>query len=71
MLGDRGSQERYADKFLPYLQHIAPQQVALDDGAVMGMVAVPGLPFELDANGVRNARPHQINALCQMISTTM
>jgi type IV secretion system protein VirB4 len=68
MLGDRGSQERYADKFLPYLQHIAPQQVALDDGAVLGMVAVPGLPFELDANGVRNARPHRINALCQMIS---
>ena len=33
----------------------------------MAMVVFPGLPFELDDNGARNARPHRFNSLTQMI----
>jgi type IV secretion system protein VirB4 len=67
MRGDRGRFEQTADEFLPYIGHIKPNVVALEDGSLMAMAAMPGLPFELDANDVRNARPHRINALLQMI----
>jgi type IV secretion system protein VirB4 len=68
MFGDKGRYEVRGDEFLPYLHHISPQVVALDDGSLLAMASLPGLPFELDENAVRNARPHRINALLQMIS---
>ena len=67
MRGDAGRFEHAADEFLPYLGHIKPNVVALEGGALMAMVALPGLPFELADNAVRNARPHRINSLLQMI----
>jgi type IV secretion system protein VirB4 len=67
MRGDPGRFEQSADEFLPYLGHIKPNVVALEDGSLMAMAAFPGLPFELDDNGARNARPHRINSLSQMI----
>lgn len=68
MLGDSGRHELRADEFLPYLHHIGPQVVANDDGSVMGMAIIPGIAFELDEHAVRNARPHRLNSLLQMIS---
>src|ERR1700722_15168637 len=67
MPGDKGRWEQPADEFLPYLGHIKPNVVALDDGSLMAMVWSPGLPFELDGNDTRNARPHRMNSLTQMI----
>jgi type IV secretion system protein VirB4 len=67
MPGDKGWFEQLADEFLPYLGHIKPNVVALDDASLMAMVWVPSLPFELDDNGARNARPHGINSLLQMV----
>ena len=67
MRGDPGRFEQSADEFLPYLGHIKSNVVALEDGSLMAMVVSPGLPFELDDNGARNARPHRFNSLTQMI----
>jgi type IV secretion system protein VirB4 len=67
MRGDNGRFEMRADEFLPCLGHIKPNVVALEDGALMAVAAIPGLPFELEANDLRNARPHRINSLLQMI----
>lgn len=64
---DRGRFEHPADEFLPYIGHIKPGVVALEGGALLAMVSLPGLPFELAENGTRNARPHRINSLLQMI----
>lgn len=67
MFGDRGKTETRADEFLPYLQHIGPQVVALDDGSIMAMAEMPGIAFELEEKAVRNSRPHRLNSLLQMI----
>jgi len=67
MNGDKGRFETRQDEFLPYLGHIKPNVVANESGSVMAMISLPGLPFELDANEVRNARPHRINSLLQMV----
>jgi type IV secretion system protein VirB4 len=67
MRGDNGRFEMPADEFLPYIGHIKPNVVVLEDGSRMAMAMMSGLPFELDANDVRNSRPHRINSLQQMI----
>ena len=41
MLGDKGRFEQSADEFLPYIGHIKPNVVALEDGSLMAMAAFP------------------------------
>jgi type IV secretion system protein VirB4 len=67
MRGDNGRFEMRADEFLPHLGHIKPNVVALEDGSLLAMASMPGLPFELARDGERNSRPHRINSLQQMI----
>jgi type IV secretion system protein VirB4 len=67
MRGDNGRFEMPADEFLPHLGHIKPNVVALEDGSLLAMAWLPGLPFELEADGVRNSRPHRVNSLQQMV----
>jgi type IV secretion system protein VirB4 len=68
MLGDRGTFESAPDDLLPYWQHISPGVVALTDATLLAQVVMPGLPFELESNIERNARPAYFNSLLQMIS---
>lgn len=65
---DWGSHEVDADEFMPYLHHIGPQVVALNDGSIMAMAVISGLAFELDSHTTRNARPNRVNSFLQLIS---
>lgn len=68
MPGDRGWLETARDAYLPFDQHVTPEVVVLDDGSLMACCAMPGLPFELEAHGTRNARSHRVNSLSQLIA---
>lgn len=63
MLGDTGWSERAAGRYLPYIGHIGPQTVLLDNGAVMAMAHIEGTPFELADHTARNARLRLLNTL--------
>jgi type IV secretion system protein VirB4 len=63
MLGDSGYSERAAGKYLPYVGHIGPQTILLENGALLAMAHVQGTPFELAENTARNARLRLLNTL--------
>lgn len=65
---DNGAWERSAESFLPYVGHISPGTVLLEDGSVMSMIALPGFAFELEQTSVRNARRRQLNTLFRAIA---
>jgi len=63
MLGDSGRSERSATKYLPYIGHVGPQTVLLDNGALLAMAHIEGTPFELADHAARNARLRLLNTL--------
>jgi type IV secretion system protein VirB4 len=63
MLGDSGHSERGASKYLPYLGHVGPQTVLLENGSLVAMARVQGHPFELEDHSDRNARLRLLNTL--------
>ena len=63
MLGDTGRSERGATKYLPYIGHIGPQTVLLEDGSLLAIACVAGHPFELEDHGDRNARLRLLNTV--------
>jgi type IV secretion system protein VirB4 len=63
MLGDNGRSERGASKYLPYIGHIGPQTILLEDGSLLAMAQVQGHPFELEDHADRNARLRLLNTL--------
>ena len=48
---DNGAWERPAEPFLPYVGHVSPGTVLLEDGSVMAMIRLSGFPFELEDAG--------------------
>ena len=68
MRGDRGRVERLAEPYLPYLGHIRPDVVLLDDGSLLTMGALQGLPHELAAEAERNAAVRLLNSLWRNIA---
>jgi type IV secretion system protein VirB4 len=68
MLGDSGRTERSAEKYLPYLGHVGPQAILLDNGSLMAMATVAGQPFELADHAARNARLRLLNTLYRNVA---
>ncbi len=68
MLGDRGTAERSGEIYLPYVGHIGPQTLLLEDGSVLAMAELDGVPFELEDHDVRNGRLRGLNTLFRNIA---
>ncbi|WP_234729610.1 VirB4 family type IV secretion/conjugal transfer ATPase [Acidocella facilis] len=68
MLGDSGSTERSAAKYLPYVGHIGPQTVLLDTGALLAVAYIEGQPFEMADHAARNARLRLLNTVYRNIA---
>lgn len=63
MLGDGGGSERGAGKYLPYLGHVGPKTILLEDGSLLAIAYVVGHPFELEDHADRNVRLRLLNTI--------
>jgi type IV secretion system protein VirB4 len=63
MWGDASRTERAATQYLPYIGHIGPQTLLLENGALLAMAHVVGQAFELADHAARNARLRLLNTL--------
>ncbi|MQW86663.1 VirB4 family type IV secretion/conjugal transfer ATPase [Sinorhizobium saheli] len=68
MLGANGTTERSGEIYLPYVGHLSDHVVLLEDGSIMTMAHIRGLPFELEGVEVRNARCRAFNTLLRNIA---
>jgi type IV secretion system protein VirB4 len=68
MLGDSGIRERSGELYLPFVGHIGPQTILMEDGSVVAMAEVQGVPFELEDHAQRNARLRMLNTLFRNIA---
>lgn len=68
MLGDSGVRERSGELYLPFVGHAGPQTILLEDGSVLAMAEVRGVPFELEDHAQRNARLRMLNTLFRNIA---
>ncbi len=68
MFGTNGRNERSGEIYLPYVGHLSDQVVLLEDGSVMAMAHVRGLPFEMEDVAIRNARCRAFNTLLRNIA---
>ncbi|MBY3003606.1 VirB4 family type IV secretion/conjugal transfer ATPase [Rhizobium leguminosarum] len=68
MFGTNGKTERSGEIYLPYVGHLSDKVVLLEDGAIMAMAHVRGLPFELEDVAIRNARCRAFNTLLRNIA---
>ncbi|WP_085026248.1 VirB4 family type IV secretion/conjugal transfer ATPase [Ensifer aridi] len=68
MLGTSGKTERSGEIYLPYIGHLSDEVVLLEDGSIMTMAHVRGLPFELEDVEIRNARCRTFNTLLRNIA---
>ncbi|KDM66064.1 VirB4 family type IV secretion/conjugal transfer ATPase [Acidiphilium sp. JA12-A1] len=68
MPGNRIRAERSAERYLPYLGHIRPDILLMDDGSVLAMAEIPGAPYELAADADRAASLVTVNALCKNVA---
>lgn len=68
MLGNSGASERSGEIYLPFVGHIGPQTVLLEDGSLLAMAMVEGVPFELEDHAQRNARLRTLNTLFRNIA---
>jgi type IV secretion system protein VirB4 len=68
MLGNSGTSERSGEIYLPYVGHVGPQTVLMEDGSLMAMANVNGVPFELEDHDRRNARLRALNTLFRNIA---
>ena len=55
MRGNSGWAERSAEAYLPYLGHVAPGAVLLNDSSLLAMGRLRGVPHELASAAERNA----------------
>src|ERR1700689_2684724 len=68
MLGNSGATERSGELYLPYVGHIGPHTVLLEDGSLLAMAQVNGVPFELEDHAQRNAKLRSLNTLFRNIA---
>ena len=68
MLGNSGATERSGELYLPYVGHIGPETVLLEDGSLLAMAQVSGVPFELEDHAQRNAKLRALNTLFRNIA---
>jgi type IV secretion system protein VirB4 len=63
MWGDASRTERAATPYLPYIGHVGPQTLLLENGSLLAMAHVEGQAFELADHTARNARLRLLNTL--------
>jgi type IV secretion system protein VirB4 len=68
MLGSSGVTERSGELYLPFVGHVGPQTVLLEDGSLLAMAHIDGAPFELEDHAQRNAKLRGLNTLFRNIS---
>lgn len=68
MFGANGRTERSGEIYLPYVGHLSDHIVLLEDGSILTMAHISGLPFELEEVEVRNARCRAFNTLFRNIA---
>jgi type IV secretion system protein VirB4 len=68
MLGNSGATERSGEIYLPYVGHIGPQTILLEDGSLLAMATINGVPFELEDHAQRNAKLRALNTLFRNIA---
>lgn len=66
--GYSGGFERGPDRLIPYFDHIKPDVVILDDGAVMGMLRIKPVGFHLSSNSSRNGNARRHFAMLQLLA---
>ncbi len=66
--GNSGWAERSAEPYLPYLGHVAPGAVLLNDGSLLAMGRLRGMPHELASAAERNAAARFLNGLWRNIA---
>ena len=66
--GNSGWAERSAEVYLPYLGHVAPGAVLLNDGSLLAMGRLRGVPHELASAAERNAATRFLNGLWRNIA---
>ncbi len=69
MRGSPGWFERSADPYLPYVGHLRPGIVLLQDGSLLAMAELRGLPHELAAMSERNAAARVLNGVWRNIAS--
>ncbi|SEI21604.1 type IV secretion system protein VirB4 [Rhizobium tibeticum] len=68
MFGTSGRTERSGEIYLPYVGHLSDKVILLEDGSIMAMAHIKGLPFELEDVAIRNARCRAFNTLLRNIA---
>ena len=68
MRGHNGWAERSASQYLPYVGHVSPGIVLLEDGSLLAMAHLHGLPHELAAASERNAAGRILSALWRQVA---
>jgi len=63
------SLEREPDTYVPYIGHAAPNIVMLDDGSLLAMLHIDGMPFETTDPAIINALHAQRNVLLRNIAS--
>lgn len=63
------SREREPDTYVPYIGHAGPGTVLLDDGALLAMLRLDGVPFELVDPALVNALHAQRNGLLRNVAS--
>jgi hypothetical protein len=63
MRGHSGWWERDALPYAPYIGHVSPAVILLDDGSLLAMGRLRGVPHELAAAAERNAAARLLNGL--------
>jgi type IV secretion system protein VirB4 len=68
VMGYCGGGEVRGDQYLPYLDHVTDHAVLLEDGSVMGTVALSGVPTHLASNAQRNGSMRDHLALINAVA---
>lgn len=68
MRGHSGWWERDAEPYAPYIGHVSPAVILLDDGSLLAMGRLRGVPHELAAASERNATARLLNGLWRNIA---
>lgn len=69
LLRRAAAQEREPDTYVPYLGHVAPGVVLLDDGAVLAMLRLDGVAWETADPDEVNARHAQRNLVLRNVAS--
>ena len=68
MHGHNSWAERSASQYLPYVGHVSPGIVLLEDGSLLAVAHLHGLPHELAAASERNAAARILSALWRQVA---